>query len=134
MARDDERALASFERNAEQRVKNEGESVGPIGRKIVSENTQLLADFIESVRGNKRPTQRKFTQKSLLPNVWDRISPVSSAAVLAEACLAGVLNYGRAPLQDGKKRSLARSEPSNCCTSPDPIGLRPSRVMMVTSL
>ena len=106
--RNEGRALGRFLRDAERRIKDEGAAAGPVGRKIVRENIQLLIDFIDANRGATRPTERTYIQKSLRPNVWDRINEIPSD-VLAEACLAGALNYVRPPLRDDEDHSMGRS-------------------------
>jgi hypothetical protein len=104
---DIDRSIEVFERGADRKIRNEGPASGPVGRKIVQQNVQALAEFIDRVRG-ERPTERTFAQRSLRPNIWDLIHPVPSDA-LALACLVGCMNYNATPLKRDREPSVARS-------------------------
>jgi DNA-dependent RNA polymerase len=98
MARDHQREIERFTRQAEQAVKNDGPAAGPEGRVLTQRHVLALTKFIADVR-EKRPTRKTRAQKSLSPEVWDLVAGVPDQEI-AVAALTGVLNATATPRRE----------------------------------
>jgi DNA-dependent RNA polymerase-like protein len=98
VARDYQREIERFTREAERAVKNDGPAAGPEGRVLTERHLLGLTKFIARAR-EKRPTRKTKTQKSLTPEVWDLIAGVPDQEI-AVAALTGVLNATATPRRE----------------------------------